>query len=162
MTPYVQREVFRAFEQVVWKRAAKAVSFLESHWGNELRCHELTRAVHRLLDIGTLSVVDGKLGAVEHSWLVLVVPIAQAEEAHYLPQIAVEQLDRGSDNRWYRKVIIDVYTPGRLPQVQLIDPFVMLKHGYEERVPRSDINEKIVDQAYTEMRDGWQQMAVGR
>jgi len=76
MIPYVQREIFRAFEQVAFSRALRAVGYLGEHWGNELRCHELARAIHKLLDINALSFADGKLGAVEHTWLELIVPIA--------------------------------------------------------------------------------------
>lgn len=150
MTPYVQREVFRIFEQNVFARARRAVGYLSNHWNYELRCHELARAVHKLLDIPALSVVDGKLAAVEHTWLNLVVPVAEHERTSDV--LAARLLGKRASGEWIRHVIIDVYAPGRLPQVQLIDPFPLLKHGYEPGAPRTDINQAIVTAAYDEMR----------
>ena len=64
-------------------------------WGNELRCHELARAIRRVIGDRTLLVVDGHCGPVEHSWL------------------------RCADG-----VIVDAYVPGRLPSVQIVDSIV--------------------------------------
>lgn len=141
MTPYVQRDIFMAFEQVAFARANRLVGCVGSHWGNELRCHELTRAVHVVLDIGSARVVDGIIGVVEHSWIEIGVPVAELER---------KRVDRG-DNR---KVILDVYCPGRLPQVQLIDPFVLLRPLYKERKPRTDIRTEVVASLVGEMRKG--------
>lgn len=152
MTPYVQREVFRAFEQEVYRKAERAVRSLGPEWGNELRCHELARAVHRFLDIGSMHVVDGKLGICEHSWLEIVVPIAETENGKS-EFVRRRVYQRATDNRWMRRVILDVYVPGRLPQVQLIDPFPLLKPVYEEGEPRDDIEQSIVDKAVKQMRD---------
>lgn len=138
MIPHAQREIFWEFERRVYRKAVIAVESVGRQWGNELRCHELARAVHRLLDIPAMRVVDGKVGAVEHSWLELVVLNAE--------------LDREKHGK-YRKTIIDVYVPGRLPQVQLIDPFPLLKPIYEEGEKRTDINKNIVDEVFKEMRD---------
>jgi len=52
-------------------------------------------------------------------------------------------------------VIIDVYVPGRLPQVQLIDPFPLLPPLYVSGEVRTDINHEIVKRAHDEMRDAW-------
>lgn len=61
-----------------------------------VRCHELARAAASVLgkygDEYKYDVVDGMYGPIEHTWLVT---------------------DRGN--------ILDVYVPGREPQVQLID-----------------------------------------
>jgi hypothetical protein len=139
VTPYVQREIFRAFEQVVFARATRFVGCVGSHWGNELRCHELARAVHAVLDIGSTRVVDGGLGIIEHSWIEIVVPVADFER---------ERVGRGHK----RTVILDVYCPGRLPQVQLVDSFVLLKPTYEEREPRTDVRTEIIARLVSEMR----------
>ncbi len=138
MTPYVQREVFKAFDQVVWGRARRAVNAIGNEWGNELRCHELARAVHRLLDLPVLTVIDGQLGAIEHTWLELIVPVPEVDQAR--------------EGRKARKAIIDVYTPGRLPQVQLIDPFPLMRPLYEPGPVRTDVRLAIVEQLYQEMR----------
>lgn len=142
MTPYVQREIFRAFEQVVFGRTRRLVGHVSSLWGNELRCHELARAVHTVLDIGSARVVDGAIGMAEHSWIEIVVPVADFER---------KRVGRGDK----RTVILDVYCPGRLPQVQLVDPFVLLKPIYEEREPRTDIRPEIVASLVSEMRSAW-------
>ena len=70
----------------------------------EWRCHEVARAVEQLLvkhgkaEASELQVVDGHYGAVDHSWLAF----------------------------WddVRVCIIDPYSVGRLPIVQLVDPYV--------------------------------------
>lgn len=79
-----------------------------------LRCHEVARVVGKLLH---LQVVDGKYGAIEHSWCV-------TPDLH----------------------ILDVYAVGRMPQVQLADPFVigeLYKSGWKQG-PREDIREEQV------------------
>lgn len=77
----------------------------------DLRCHELARAVGQRL---SLRAVDGKCGSVEHSWL----------------------MTHGA----YPK-ILDVYVPGAMPQVQLLDPFALLPWGgkYVPGEQRDDI-----------------------
>ena len=59
-----------------------------------------------------IDVVDGHCGPIDHSWL------------------------RCSG------VILDVYAPGRLPAVQLVDPQV---GGYRPGKPRDDVRQPIVD-----------------
>ena len=149
MTPYVQREVFRSFEQCIFSEAVRLVAYVGNQWGTdlacgeeELRCHELARAVYEMLsvyvmrsDLEYLRVVDGVVGMVEHSWI---------EIATYP--------GRTQRERTRRNVILDVYCPGRLPQVQLIDTFCLLKPLYEERVRRNDIREDIVTRVVEEMR----------
>lgn len=151
MTPYVQREIFRQFEQVLLNRAVRAVSLLDASWGNELRCHELARAVHQLLDANGLSVVDGKLGSVEHTWLELIVPMGEMERR----TPAFKRRAIPDSPGYMRKVILDVYTPGRLPQVQLIDPFALLDPVYKVGGTRTDIDDVIVQRAYREMYENW-------
>lgn len=95
MITYAERACFRPEHLQLLSRAQTYVARVSDTWGNELRCHELARAVQRVAEIGHLVVVDGKCGPVEHSWL------------------------RFSDG-----VILDPYAPGRLPAVQMIDPLV--------------------------------------
>ncbi len=94
--------------------------------GIELRCHELARAVARgLVHRGHsgVTVIDGQLYMIEHSWLLL--PPSRLPAA-------------------MRPALLDVYCPGRLPQVQLIDDHFVVSRGYKAGKPRTDIRERIV------------------
>lgn len=93
MKTYAERVCFRELHLRLLSRVEVLVGHVSNTWGNELRCHELVRAVHLVMPEHKLEVIDGKCGPVEHSWL------------------------RCSD--W---VILDPYVPGRLPAIQLIDP----------------------------------------
>jgi hypothetical protein len=93
MITYAERSCFRQAHLRLLAHVQACVSRVSNSWGNELRCHELARSVAEVIDDAT--VVDGKCGPVEHTWLVL------------------------SDG-----AILDPYVPGRLPAVQLIDPIV--------------------------------------
>jgi hypothetical protein len=54
------------------------------------------------------------------------------------------------EHSWLRcSVILDVYAPGRLPAVQLVDPLI---GGYRPGKPRQDIRPPIVDRLVAEMR----------
>jgi hypothetical protein len=89
---YAERACFRAAHLRLLDRVEMYVARVSNSWGNELRCHELARAVHRVVGEPDHLVVDGKCGPIEHSWLYL------------------------SDG-----VILDPYVPGRMPAVQLVD-----------------------------------------
>lgn len=69
---------------------------------------------------GDLILVDGKCGPIEHSWLCF------------------------TDG-----VILDPYVPGRMPAVQIIDPFVGT--AYRAGDARTDIRQLVVDQLVREM-----------
>jgi hypothetical protein len=121
---YAERACFREDHLRIRDRVETYVGRVSKAWGNDLRCHELARAVHRrLVDSLTLvlTVVDGKCGPVEHTWLCF------------------------PDG-----VILDPYVPGRLPAVQIIDSIVGT--AYRPGEPRSDIRQTIVDQLVLEMR----------
>lgn len=97
----------------------------------EVRCHELARAVAKLQP--GLLVVDGKFGAVDHSWLVLI--------------------------EWPRH-IIDVYTPGSIPQVQLIHAMSWsLPARYYPGPARDDIREDVVEALAAQMNAAEEQRA---
>jgi len=106
-------------------RVETYVTRVSNAWGNELRCHELARAVHFVVyeREHKLDIVDGKCGPIEHSWL------------------------RFSDG-----VILDPYAPGRMPAVQMIDPIVGA--AYRPGTPRIDIRQAIVDRLVLEMHGG--------
>jgi hypothetical protein len=130
MRSYVEREHFRAFDLELRYNVETFVQSVHIDWGNELRCHELVRAVHDCMYLKhriALTIVDGKLGAVEHSWLIY--------------------LSRGQREPF----IVDAYCPGRIPQVQLIHPFAGLKHGYQPGPIRDDINSDIIKRLREQM-----------
>lgn len=93
----------------IYKQAVKIVNAIPEIEG--LRCHEVTRVVGHLLD---LKVVDGKVGVVEHSFI----PIKQKD---------------GSI------IILDCYTPGRYPMIQLVDEII--PRLYHQGSPRNDIDQ---------------------
>jgi hypothetical protein len=86
----------------------------------EVRCHELARAVGRVLG---LPVQDGRYGMVEHSWL-------WTEEP-----------------RGRQPNVIDVYAVGRLPMVQLVDMghFLPENRSYVPGPERDDVRGDVVD-----------------
>ena len=132
MITYAERACFHASHLRLLSRVEASVARISNVWGNELRCHELARAVHFVVYArehklwsrdgeGGLDVVDGKCGPIEHSWL------------------------RFSDG-----VILDPYTPGRMPAVQIVDPIVGTV--YRPSASRVDIRQAIIDRLVLEMR----------
>lgn len=117
MITYAERACFRPVHLRTLDRARDLVARVADTWGNELRCHELARAVVRVLGDTTLGVVDGHCGIVEHSWL------------------------RFSDGS-----ILDAYVPGRLPAVQIVDAIVAAQYrpGPRRRDVRRSIVDKLV------------------
>lgn len=96
-----------------------------------VRCHELTRAVWTALNAGWVSGVpeddalvvrDGKFGSIEHSWM-------QFKATGH---------------------ILDVYRPGVLPQVLLLDQFVTIR-DYHILGERTDIRQDMVKRFVKEM-----------
>jgi hypothetical protein len=114
---YAERSCFQPPHLRTLSRAQELVARVSSAWGNELRCHELARAVQRVIGDSTLTVVDGHCGPVEHSWL------------------------RFSDG-----AILDPYVPGRLPAVQIVDAIVAAAYrvGVPRRDIRRSIIDRLV------------------
>lgn len=122
MITYAERACFREQHLQIFARVEAYVARVSNTWGNELRCHELARAVHQVVNAPlALEIVDGKCGPIEHSWLC------------------------SSEG-----VIFDPYAPGRMPAVQIIDPIVGT--AYRPGTPRTDIRQMIVDRLVLEMR----------
>ncbi len=117
MITYAERACFRPSHLSILAHAQKLVARVSDAWGNELRCHELARAIQRVLADNTITVVDGHCGPVEHSWL------------------------RLSDG-----TILDAYAPGRLPAVQIIDAVVASSYraGDRRRDVRRSILDRLV------------------
>lgn len=105
----------------------------------EIRCHELARAVGRVL---SLEFIDGSYGFVDHTWLWTTPFPKEATE---------EALALGFPN------ILDVYAVGQLPQVRLVScrSGGALPHvgwSYRPGRPRTDIDWKLVQELVAEMR----------
>jgi hypothetical protein len=128
---YSELEVFSPEELLLWRRAVDLVARIpEPGSGREIRCHELARAMGRVLG---LEVQDGHYGFVEHSWL----------WTRPLPRSALTRETRlGFPN------ILDVYAVGQMPQVQLVaceNPG--LPHvgwAYRPGKAREDVDEQMV------------------
>lgn len=127
MITYAERVCFRFPHLQRLAQVVFCVDLVADSWGNELRCHELARAVHRVLynndrnDDFPSIVVDGKCGLIEHSWLL-----------------------------FHDGVVLDPYVPGRLPSVQIIDAIVAT--SYCPGKLRTDIRDEVVDRLVLEMR----------
>lgn len=141
MKGYSAAEVFTARELQLLERATKLVAAVSDDTayvagGAAIRCFELARAVG---DVLHLPVVDGRFGLVEHSWLLTTLPNAARRVADFVP----------------RPSILDVYSVGRLPMVQLVDN---AHWGLSERVDyvaggfRRDINTGIVERLLYQMK----------
>lgn len=101
--------------------------------GDLLRCHELARAFGRVLG---LKVQDGKVGPIEHSWL-------WTKDPAYALLVPIKEPTLGSHNFALRANILDVYAPGKLPQVQLIHSAPEVAPDYiPSPEPRDDIDEE--------------------
>ena len=102
MRGYAETEIFVQEELELFADATRMVALLGERLSladqAKVRCHELARAVGRVLE---LPVQDGKYGGAQHSWLV-----------------TAQRPDRSH--------ILDVYVVGRLPMVQLVDTWFML------------------------------------
>lgn len=136
MIGYSATDYFSARPALIelWKKATLLVAAIaEPNDPDEIRCHELTRAVAaRLAPQGPLNplVSDGLYGAVDHSWLVV-----------YGDRRVAGQCDGGVMG------ILDCYAVARLPMVQLVDvaPWPTRQSQLYKAGPyRTDIREDVV------------------
>lgn len=131
MDSYSVKEIFTTQEIAYWKRATGLVEALPVDPMFEIRCHELARAVGRLLG---LDVQDGSYGFVEHSW---------CWTSKLDPSPLTRETRLGFPN------ILDVYSVGQLPMVRLVacdNPG--LPHvgwAYRPGKERDDIDTAMVD-----------------
>lgn len=125
MIGYAALEIFTSRERFLHHSAERmvlAAPYLCEETQMPIRCHELARAVGAVLG---LPVCDGRFGFVEHSWLWLTEPE---------PELA----------RWNMPRILDVYVPGAIPQVQLVDTATGLPARYHWDTVRTDIDQRLV------------------
>ena len=141
MKSYAERQIFHVVAQAIWCDAVDIVARVSDRWGDEVRCHELARAALTALQAlnqrklneanATLGLVDGHLWAIEHTWLTYTC----------------------NDPAAPRRFILDVYTPGRLPQVQLLDgEHFAICRGYEPGEARKDIDIELFGKLLHEMQ----------
>lgn len=131
MIGYAAVEVFTKAEIELWGKAALLVERTPDPFlGDSVRCHELARAVGRVLG---LKYQDGRFGFVEHTWL-------------WLSPLAPELTP------WVLPRILDVYVPGAMPQVQLIDTASGLPPRYYlSNMFNVEIREDVVDALVEDM-----------
>jgi hypothetical protein len=133
MISYSEKEIFTKRDMLLLDLVKELVRSIPSF--EDLRCHELARAVGKTLE---LQVQDGYYGFVDHSWL-------------WTEPFKKEGFWRLSCPR-----ILDVYAVGSLPQVRLLDSSTNLPHvgwAYRPGDPRDDIDEMMVKRLVNEMAD---------
>ena len=145
MRSYTERKL-PAFAVGLWERAASIVEAIPTYWWKsgdtwtchprpepiatpiELRCHEVTRIVHHVIGPEQFhnAIADGQYGPIEHSWL---------------------ELGSSGYGGMCPRIILDCYTPARVPQVQLIDagPLKPESRLYVRGPARDDIQDALVN-----------------
>jgi hypothetical protein len=127
---YSASRVFSVEEVRLYQRAVSLVEIVPDM--PKLRCHELARAVGRILG---LEHEDGVYGFVDHTWLWTTALDRQSP--------LVQETRIGFPN------VLDVYSVGQLPMVRLVEcGHASLPHmgwSYRPRRPRKDIDEGLVD-----------------
>ena len=127
MIGYTEAEVVTKLDLELLKHATNLVALCPGKIGGKwVRCHELARAVGEVLG---LEIVDGSYGAMEHSWLMVRSGIGE----------------RGV-------LVLDVYVPAALPQVQLRPYWLGAPVMYRAGEMRKDIRKHVVKQLLDAMR----------
>ena len=125
MLGYSELEVFDPRIVAMWRTACRLIDRFpdRDEQGESLRCHEVARAVRQHLYNmnAVISVVDGRFGLSDHSWL-----------------------EFWKDGRVV--AILDTYAIASLPVCQLVlaDSMVGTFSMYEPGPERSDIREDVV------------------
>lgn len=108
MIGYAEKEIFSKREMELWSRAVELIAWTPYDMdGEPVRCHELARAVGKLLG---LEHRDGRYGFVEHTWL----------WTESLKEEGVDDRAKAFCAPWVLPNVLDVYVPGSVPQVQLV------------------------------------------
>jgi len=139
MKSYSETNVFTTDELALLGRATAYVARVdEDAFKEPIRCHELARAVGRLLRLeyedGVYSLLPEIGGGIDHSWLLV-------------PRDTKGGIRVGCS-------ILDVYAIGSLPQVQLLHCGTTAPHheNFINRGKRDDIDEVVVEQLVQMMR----------
>lgn len=145
MKSYSEREIFTVGELELLRRAERLVAVLPedtdpSRHHESVRCHELARAVGRVLG---LQHQDGYYGFVDHTWL-------------WTSKFETNALNR--ESRLGFPNILDVYSVGSLPMVRLVDGTrTQLPHvgwSYRPGKEREDIDGEAVERMVAIMLNG--------
>ena len=147
MKGYAQLEVFTPRSIRLLEVATMAVERLPDtgcYEGTEewIRCHELARIVAIVLAPEfSLEIIDGRYGPTdaagyEHSWLLYEEP---TQKKRFIGQL----------------FILDPYAIGRLPQVQLLDPYAGNLKLYMRGKPRDDIRHDHVKRESDRIKELW-------
>ena len=137
MKGYTESEIFSVHDVELLERARALVAACPARIGSGeddwVRCHELARAVGRRLG---LQHCDGWFGLIDHTWLWL------------------GAFDTRSPWRSDIPAVLDVYVPGALPQVQIIDVSrSSLPFNYRRGPERTDIREDVLQQLLVYMNE---------
>lgn len=128
MIGYAERQCLSSGAVEAYRRACALVERVDDHTATD--GHELARAVATRLtaDGFVVEVVDGQLGSIDHTW------------------ILVPSRSRTEDT-----ALLDVYAPGRIPQVQLLHDHPFVSRGYEQNLHRTDIRQSVVEELCRKM-----------
>lgn len=128
MRSYSERHIFTHEECALLHRAATFVDVVTDDVP-AIRCHELARAFtaeHPTWCGTPLDIVDGLFGSCDHTWIERAIP--------------------------GRVAILDVYSVGRLPMVQLVHHWSLLQMPYVRHPDRTDVRADVV----ARLREEWQ------
>lgn len=140
---YARVNVFSDTELDQYEQARTLVDRLPRELLAERRCHEVARAVAK--SVAGVRVQDGHYDYVEHTWL-WTQPLLEEEVEIWAPG-------------WFhahRPKILDVYLPGCVPSVCLLDPFghLALPRAYRwgpGDMPPITVREDVVDELHYRM-----------
>lgn len=133
MISYSKSDIFKAKDLDLLHAATHLVELVPDIPG--LRCHELARAIGKVLG---LLHQDGYYGFVDHTWL-WTRPVGRTLGRHGFPHV------------------LDVYCVGSMPQVRLVDgEHTALPHigwAYRPGPERDDIDDVMVRRLYEKLGD---------
>lgn len=150
MLGHTHNDILLPEEIDYWKRATELVAKIDESLVkvDDLRCHEVTRAV--ALRLGLMNyVVDGKFSHCDHSWIVL--PTFDKFPFYSAHEEPPEQKKR------LRGTVLDCYSVARVPLVQLVVGHIFTvdeqRKLYQVGVRREDINETLITRLTYMMMD---------
>lgn len=123
MIPYSEHSVFSNESLWAYEVARAVVEHIpdDPEFVNKLRCHEITRVVHRLLG-SAAACYDGHYGMAEHSWL--------------------------ASSHWDPNHILDVYAVGMVPPVRLIDTLPTPQAFRRADRPLYELDRPLIEQTW--------------
>lgn len=95
MKSYSEKNIFTPRAIKYFKFATEKIKELGDSRGEIIRCHELARAIHRLIDDSDVKVVDGLYAAVDHTWLMVDCFILDVYKVGSLPMVQLSAIVPG-------------------------------------------------------------------